>query len=98
MISVANSDIWLVATLLRLVTNRCKSKRCSKDLGIACELGTLVTGRHLRFSSIDREFVLLVDPRFICKFKEQHCTKVFAEHLPTKKKYVGSLVSHNRLG
>lgn len=28
------------------------------------------------------------DPRFIREFKAEHCVEVFAEHLPTKKKYV----------
>ncbi|KAJ3719376.1 mitochondrial genome maintenance MGM101-domain-containing protein [Lentinula raphanica] len=29
----------------------------------------------------------LWDPRFIREFKAQHCVEVFAEHVPTKKKY-----------
>lgn len=28
------------------------------------------------------------DPRFIREFKAKYCVEVFAEHLPTKKKYV----------
>jgi len=32
--------------------------------------------------------VLYRDPRFIREFKAKYCVEVFAEHLPTKKKYV----------
>jgi len=28
------------------------------------------------------------DPRFIREFKAKYCVEVFAEHVPTKKKYV----------
>lgn len=30
----------------------------------------------------------LWDPRFIREFKAKHCVEVFAEHVPTKKKWV----------
>lgn len=33
----------------------------------------------------------LWDPRFIREFKAKHCVEVFAEHLPSKKKYVRGL-------
>lgn len=37
------------------------------------------------------------DPRFIREFKEKYCVEVFAEHVPTKKKYVNSRKPISRL-
>ena len=37
---------------------------------------------------MNRLLMLPRDPRFIREFKAKYCVEVFAEHVPTKKKYV----------
>lgn len=58
--------------------------RCCKDLGIASELWSAFSV----LAAVKSYLVFLRDPRFIREFKAKTCVEVFAEHLPTKKKYV----------